>query len=693
MLTRVALRNLRLHWVRSLIVGFLLALGAALIVVGQAALDAIQDGLQRSVVDSLSGHLQLVEDGAPDQLELYQSAALATPDVGQLADFAALKAVVAADPDVAAIIPMGLGRSIVTGKSVLENKLAELRGLVTRGELASAGPLIAHLRRLIGRLEGELAALRKVAADTPETAAQLEDLGRAEGDALWAGLAADPEGTMEFLENRIAPLGLQTGLYFINFLGTDLQAYASNFKLFDMVEGELPAAGERGFLFSTTIYERFIKHRTARRLDQIKEAIELEGRTIAEDDDLQRQIERNVSQVAQITDQLDAPATAALRADLAVELGVPVDDARPLDALLGDFLNMSDANFMARYAFFYTAVAPRIRLYAFRPGDELTLYAQTRSGYPRAINVKIRGVYRTKGLERSALGGAYNLMDLMTYRDLLGLTGGVEAADVAAISAKAGAAKVDAADAEAALFGDGAEVVAETASKTFDELAGRDLDGLRRAAAEAATAPFTQAELESGPVPHAAVFLRDPSRLHITAKELAARLQQRGLKVAAVPWDTARGEAVSGVSMGITVIFIGVVAIVFLVALVVIVNSLLMSTTERTHEIGAMRAMGAPRGFVVRMFAVEALVSALLFGGLGVLLGAVVVLAVGAAGLEAVSEIQYFIFGGRALRPELHAAHIVNALIAVAGVTLVASLIPAAVAARIRPITAMQARD
>jgi ABC-type lipoprotein release transport system permease subunit len=693
MLIRVALRNLRLHWVRSLIVGLLLTLGSALVVMGQSALDAIQDGLQRSVVDSLSGHLQLVDAHAPDPLELYQSAALAQPDVGEIKDFASLKATASADPDVAAIIPMGLGRSIVTGRSVLENKLGELREAVSAGQLASATALVSHLRRLIGRLDGELASLRRVAADTPETAAQIADLARANSQAFWDGLAADPEEGLEFLENRIAPLGLQTGLYFINFVGTDLQAYARHFKLFDMISGELPAAGERGFVFSTTFYERFAKHRTARRLDQLKDAIELEGRTLADDADLQRLIERNTTQVTQITDQLDDVATAALRSEVATELGLPPADSRTLEDLLAELLRVDDDNFSRRYAFFYRAIAPRIRLYAFSVGDELTLYAQTRSGYPRAVNVRIRGVYRSKGLERSVLGGAYNLMDLMTYRDLLGLTHGVEKDDVAAIAAQAGAAKVDAADAEAALFGDDAEVVAETASRAFDELAGRDLEGLRKAAAEAASAPYTQAELEAGPVPHAAVFLRDPTHLHATAEALAGRLRAAGHAVNARTWDVARGEAVSGVSIGITVILVGVIGIVFLVALVVIVNSLLMSTTERTHEIGAMRAMGAPRGFVVRMFAVEALVSALLFGGLGVLLGSLVVLILGATGIAAVSEIQYFIFGGTALHPELRPGHVVNALIAVAAVTLVASLIPALVAAGIRPITAMQARD
>ena len=694
MLIRIAFRNLLLHRKRSFIVGSLLMLGAWLVVVGQATLDAIQGGLERSVVDSLSGHLQLQSEAAPDTLELYQSAALAQPDLGQIDDFGRLKAALTAMPEVASVVPMGLSRSIVSGSSVLETKLTELRRAVDAGKLAETAPLVAHVRRLIGRLERELDELRRVAADTEDTVRQAEDLKRANDDAFWRDFAADPEASIGFLENRIAPLGLQTGLYFVGFVGTDIHAFANNFKLFDVIEGSLPAPGQRGFLFSTVFYERFAKHRTARRLDQMREARDLEDRRIDDDTELKRMVERNVGQVAQITDQLDADQSAALRAELLKELGGGAElEALDLDGLVGRFLTMSDADFERRYDFFYRHIAPRIRLYAFSVGDELVLYGQTRSGYPRVVKVPVTGVYRLKGLEKSTLAGAYNMMDLMTFRDLYGLSGGVAAADVKAIQAKAAVAVVDAANAEDALFGEDAEIVAEVDNQGFDELSGHDLEGLRRAAEAEARRPFTQAELEGGPTISAAVFLKDKSDLKQSAAIIRAKLGEAGIGVRALTWEEARGEAVSGVSVGITVIFYGVVVIVFLVALVVIINSLLMSTTERTREIGTMRAIGAQRGFVVRMFTVEALVTALLFGGFGVVLGAITVLAVGATGIAATSEIQFFVFGGASLHPELAAQHIFASVLAVAVVTTVACFIPARIASGIAPVTAMQVRD
>jgi ABC-type lipoprotein release transport system permease subunit len=149
MLTRLALRNLRLHWVRTLIVGFLLTVGTWLVVVGQGALDAIQLGMQRSVVDTLSGHIQIYSGAAKDDLELYQSAALAVPDLGQIDDFAKAKAIVMAVPAVESVVPMGLGRSIVWGDSPIETKLEELRGALRDGKSERVAPLVAHVKAIL----------------------------------------------------------------------------------------------------------------------------------------------------------------------------------------------------------------------------------------------------------------------------------------------------------------------------------------------------------------------------------------------------------------------------------------------------------------------------------------------------------------------------------------------------------------
>jgi putative ABC transport system permease protein len=63
---------------------------------------------------------------------------------------------------------------------------------------------------------------------------------------------------------------------------------------------------------------------------------------------------------------------------------------------------------------------------------------------------------------------------------------------------------------------------------------------------------------------------------------------------------------------------IGVGAISLLVAAVTIANTLLMSVIEREGEIGVMRAVGYPRGAVVRLLVTEATMLGLIGGAIGV---------------------------------------------------------------------------
>lgn len=699
MLLRIALRNIRLHWVRTLIVGFLLTVGTWLVVVGQAALTAIDLGMQRSVVDTISGHIQIYSGEAKDELELYQSAAFAAPELGQVDDFAGVRKVVEAVPGVRAVVPMGLGRSIVWGDSPIETKLEELRAAVGEGRQDRIGALTAHVQAILKSMRGDLDKLNKVASDTKETAQQRADLERASAPEFWTAFDAGDRDArlnqLEFLENRIAPLGVQSGFYFFNYVGTDPQAFAKNFGLFRVESGQLIPPGERGFMFNSHYYERFVKHRTARRLDQIKEARELTGARIATDEDLKRMVERNRSQVTQITEQLDPIQSAEVVGVLQRALGSAETD---LVKLMTELVTVDDANFDARYDLFYKEIAPRIRLYAYMVGDTISLYGQTKSGYPRAVNVKVWGVFRYEGLEKSGLAGIYNIMDMMSFRDLTGMSDGVSAEEIAELKAKSGIQALDRDAAEDALFGEGSEVVEAVDNRTVGDLAGASLAGLRRKAQAAQEARFTQAQLEAGPVVSAAVFLEDASEL--SAEQLESEraaidqaLSRAGRESKVVPWQSAQGPLVAGLSSGISVFFFGLVGLIFFVAFIVILNSLLMSTMERVQEIGTIRAMGAQRGFVLRMFAIEGAAMAAIFGASGIGLGALTVWAAAAQGIPATSEILFFVFGGKELHPILDPGHLAWAFVVIFAVTLVSTLVPAIAAARIPPIAAMQSKE
>ncbi|WP_269632905.1 ABC transporter permease [Pelomonas sp. BJYL3] len=71
----------------------------------------------------------------------------------------------------------------------------------------------------------------------------------------------------------------------------------------------------------------------------------------------------------------------------------------------------------------------------------------------------------------------------------------------------------------------------------------------------------------------------------------------------------------------VTLVVAGVVSISLLVGGVGIMNIMLVSVTERTREIGIVKALGAPRHFILMQFLMEAVVLAMLGGLIGVAAG------------------------------------------------------------------------
>ena len=91
-------------------------------------------------------------------------------------------------------------------------------------------------------------------------------------------------------------------------------------------------------------------------------------------------------------------------------------------------------------------------------------------------------------------------------------------------------------------------------------------------------------------------------------------------------------------------------------------NTLVISVIERTGEIGTMRALGAQKGYVRKMFLVETLTIAAVFG----LIGAVV--ALGAVGLlnalhlKASNDFLKILFAGNVLNTSVSFASVIQSL-------------------------------
>ena len=119
-----------------------------------------------------------------------------------------------------------------------------------------------------------------------------------------------------------------------------------------------------------------------------------------------------------------------------------------------------------------------------------------------------------------------------------------------------------------------------------------------------------------------------------------------------------------------------IVSIGIVVGGIVIMNIMLMSVTERTHEIGIRKALGATARDIERQFLAEAVALASLGGLLGVLVGWLMATTVGAAS---------------PLPTRVTAWSVAVALSLGAGVGILFGVYPARRAARLDPITAMRA--
>lgn len=696
-IAQIAVRNLVASRLKTVIVGGIIFFGAVLVVVGSALVDSVDQGMSRSIVGSVAGHLQVYAARSKDELALFGNMG-GDPDLAPVADFAKIKATLAKVPNVKAVVPMGVSGALVTSGNTIDLVLAQLREAIKKRLGGDATPAVAaqidarkgHVRQmatvLLADLENMRAMLTEKAVD-PENVAKL---ARAASDAFWEGFDRDPLDALEFLENQVAPQATDADLLFIRYIGTDMDAFARSFDRLRIVDGTAVPKGKRGFLFPKFFYEERLKLKTARRLDKIKEGREVNGKRIATDPDLSRWTKENTTQLKELILQLDAVKAKEVVSRLQRDLSATETD---LGKLLGKLLATTDENFDERYRLFYEDVAPLLDLYRIRVGDTLTIKTFTRSGYVQSVNVKIYGTFNFSGLEKSALAGGLGLMDLVSFRDLYGYLSADKAEEIRQIKEAAGATEVSREDAEAALFGDASRVVvAEATPGIVHE--DPDLKGNGRALRneELASRVYSQEEIDGGVVLNAALILEDPRRIDetLTAAEDAARRDGLDLKV--VSWQKASGLIGQFVMLLRLVLYVAVL-IIFVVALVIINNALVMATLERVREIGTLRAIGAQRRFILVMLLVESVVVGLSFSALGALAGAGIVKLIGAVGIPARSDVMFFFFSGPRLFPQLATQNLVAAFTMVLVVSTLASFYPAFLALRVQPVTAMQTED
>jgi ABC-type antimicrobial peptide transport system permease subunit len=350
---------------------------------------------------------------------------------------------------------------------------------------------------------------------------------------------------------------------------------------------------------------------------------------------------------------------------------------------------MNDDNFKSRYEIFYNQMAPMLDLYLLKPGDILTIKAYTKTGFMESVNVKIYWTYQFKGFEKSNLAGASCLMDLMSFRDLYGYATPEKVAEAKELEKAAGTGFISRNDAESQLFG-GTTSAGTAQEKAIDVR--ETLGSNAKKGADYINRIYSQEEIEKGMVLEAAVFLKDPSRLKQTMKELQQLSDKENLGLKFITGQKAAG-ILGQLLLVIKFILYFATAIIFLVALIIINSAVVMATLQRVREIGTLRAIGARKTFVISMILTETVLLGLVFGTAGAAIGSSLVAWLGSAGIPAMNDNLYFFFSGPRLFPALDAGSVIGSFLVIILVTCASAMYPALIATKVSPITAITTED
>lgn len=307
-------------------------------------------------------------------------------------------------------------------------------------------------------------------------------------------------------------------------------------------------------------------------------------------------------------------------------------------------------------------------------GDTLILQGFGSSGL-KSRKVAITALFEAKG--ESEANEFLAFADVNTVRLLSGLTVG----GAGEVEVPESAKELLSAESEDDIFG-----VEESLE------GGSSVGAVAEIVAETAGEPRPVVTVDTGAWQYILVRLENPAAAARTIASLNMEFFRNETAARAGDWKGAAAPFAQSIDLVRAVLSI-VILILAVVAIVVIMNTLVVSIIERTGEIGTMRALGAQKGFVWRMFFTETLCITLTFGTIGIVLSWLVMGAVNLIGFEAGNSFLTVLFGGPVLRLSLDPGSVVSTFIVVALVSVAAHIYPVLVALRIQPVRAMQSQN
>jgi ABC-type lipoprotein release transport system permease subunit len=184
------------------------------------------------------------------------------------------------------------------------------------------------------------------------------------------------------------------------------------------------------------------------------------------------------------------------------------------------------------------------------------------------------------------------------------------------------------------------------------------------------------------------IKLKEAGRIEPAIEDLNRRLTAAGAQGRAVSWKAAVGQ-IADTAMLMRGVATGFVMLIFFVAIIIIMNTLSMAALERVSEIGMMRAVGAHKSFIAKMFFAETAMISFVFGGAGIIAGVISVFVLDLLKITTINRVLVLLFGGTVFRPVLGFGDILTGIIELGIVTAIAVLYPLRVARGITPLDAI----
>ena len=170
--------------------------------------------------------------------------------------------------------------------------------------------------------------------------------------------------------------------------------------------------------------------------------------------------------------------------------------------------------------------------------------------------------------------------------------------------------------------------------------------------------------------------------------QLNKRFKEEGLNALAMDWKRA-AYSYSGTVEGIGFIFNLLIIILAIVVFIIIMNTMVVSVIERTSEIGTMRAIGAEKKFVKKLFYSEAIVLTSLSSVAGIILAFICMLIFNSFNIAITNSIAKMILGGGLLHFTPTPGIILTTIIVALLGSIISNRYPVKSALRITPIKAL----